>query len=118
MNNPKPFPDIPQTKPSATRKHVKLVSVVMVVTLFAIAIVLVASGVLSVQTLHHLANSPVWMIVRLTLYVALWFGWEKMVVSMGVTHNENVIRHSRRPLLVLLVVYECFFANNVITMLR
>lgn len=102
----------------SVRKPLKLISIALIIALVFIATTLVATGVLSVESLHRLANSPVWLIFRLCWYALFWFGWKTFMTTMGITHDESLIRKSRRPLLVLFIVYECFFANNIVQLLR
>lgn len=76
--------------------------------------VLLAGGGERIESLHAFSNSPWLLLFRIFIYVSLWFCWGKLLAMFIKNCNLELVCVTRRPLLVLLISYELFFASNVI----
>jgi len=95
-------------------------SAVSVLTLF-IGLLLVRGMLVSdgerIQSLHEFAASPWLFVFRLSLYFFLWYFWGRLLSLSIKDADPNLVRITRRPLVILLVVYELLFASDVINYL-
>lgn len=106
-------------KPSTIGKVKKLalwfagIFLTVFVGLILLRVLLVGGGE-RIESLHAFANSPWLLLFRIFIYVSLWFCWGKLLAMFIKNYNPELVRVTRRPLLVLLISYELFFATNVI----
>lgn len=76
--------------------------------------VLLAGGGERIESLHAFADSPWLLLFRIILYFLIWLFWEKLLSLCIKNTSPELVRHTRRPLLILLLGYELFFATNII----
>jgi hypothetical protein len=53
------------------------------------------------------------LVIRLSIYTALWLGWKPLLRKCGATLSDEAIRASRRPLAILILAYEFLFASEI-----
>ena len=121
MNHKHPCPlnTVETAKPAKTSKVKKLCCWVMCSLLTMLAGLLVLRILLSgdgerIQSLQAFSNSSWLLLFRICLYFLIWFYWEKLLSLFIKNLTPELVRHTRRPLLILLTGYELFFASNII----
>lgn len=65
-----------------------------------------------IQNLHNFSQSSWLLLFRLGIYYLLWRNWKSVLALRVPTVTDELVRSSRRPLLVLIICYEVFFASN------
>ena len=78
---------------------------------------MLASGGERIQSLHDFATSPWLFVFRLILYGTLWYFWAWILSQFMPNADAEIAQLTRRPLVILLVAYELFFASNVLNFL-
>lgn len=81
---------------------------------FLLLKILLAGGGERIESLHEFASSPWLLLFRIVIYVSLWHFWGKLLAVFVKDCSLELVRVTRRPLLVLLICYELFFASNII----
>lgn len=120
MNNIKQgFAQKPQTKSprNARIKRLTMWIAGCLIAAFASVIimkVMLAGGGERIQNLNNFSQSPWLLLFRLCIYFLLWRNWKRVLELRLPTVTDELVRSSRRPLLVLIICYEVFFASNVL----
>lgn len=67
-----------------------------------------------IQNLNNFSQSSWLLLFRLCIYFLLWRNWKKVLELRLPAVTDELVKSSRRPLLVLIICYEVFFASNVL----
>lgn len=119
MNNiEQGFTQNPQTKPQrhARIKRLTIWIAGCFIAVFASVIIMkimLAGGGERIQNLHDFSQSTWLLLFRLCIYFLLWRNWKRVLDLRLPNVTDELVRSSRRPLLVLIICYEVFFASNV-----
>ena len=76
--------------------------------------IMLAGGGERIQNLNNFSQSPWLLLFRLCIYFLLWRNWKKVLELRLPNVTDELVRSSRRPLLVLIICYEVLFASNVL----
>lgn len=76
--------------------------------------IMLAGGGERIQNLNNFSQSSWLLLFRLCIYFLLWRNWKKVLELRLPTVTDELVRSSRRPLLVLIICYEVLFASNVL----
>lgn len=76
--------------------------------------VMLAGGGERIQNLNNFSQSSWLLLFRLCIYFLLWRNWKRVLELRLPNVTDELVRSSRRPLLVLIICYEVFFASNVL----
>jgi hypothetical protein len=118
MNNiEQGFTQKPQTKSSrlARFKRVTIWIAGCFIAAFASVIimkVMLAGGGERTQNLNNFSQSPWLLLFRICIYFLLWRNWKSVLALRVSAVTDELVRSSRRPLLMLIICYEVFFASN------
>lgn len=112
------FINVPKAKPSRLRRFTAWIAGFLLAGAigFILLRILLAGDGERIQTLHNFSASPWLFLFRLTIYLLIWRYWEKLLHTWAPSLGRNHVRLSRRPLLVLLISYELFFASDIINL--
>ena len=119
-HNSAPFSGAAEAAKPSTRHKLKkfalwLIGILLTVLVgFLLLRILLAGGGERIESLYALASSPWLLVFRICIYVSLWYFWGKFLTMFIPKCSPELMRATRRPLIVLLVCYELFFASNVI----
>lgn len=76
--------------------------------------IMLAGGGERIQNLNNFSQSSWLLLFRLCIYFLLWRNWKKVLELRLPNVTDELVKSSRRPLLVLIICYEVFFASNVL----
>mgnify|MGYP007112224650 CR=1 FL=1 len=76
--------------------------------------IMLAGGGERIQNLNNFSQSSWLLLFRLCIYFLLWRNWKKVLELRLPNVTDELVRSSRRPLLVLIICYEVLFASNVL----
>lgn len=74
--------------------------------------IMLAGGGERIQNLNNFSQSPWLLLLRLCIYFFLWRNWKRVLELRLPTVTDELVKSSRRPLLVLIICYEVFFTSN------
>jgi hypothetical protein len=105
------------SNPSTIKKTAKVVAVFFVTLIALIVMTRIGLGLVSTQSnlvgaLDALTASPFILIVRLSVYTGLYFGWPHLLRIANPKLSDSFIKSTRRPLIVLIVLYEILFVQK------
>lgn len=105
-------------KPSLAKRGFKhllwlILSFILLIIMVKIGLSLLGTQAEQIETLNRWKESSVLILIRYSLYVALWFCWRPLLLQMNPKLPEAFIKASRRPLIVLILAYELFIARDL-----
>ncbi|WP_331351255.1 hypothetical protein [Cellvibrio sp. UBA7671] len=119
-HNSSPFSDASEAAKSSKVHKLKRLALCLIGFLLTVLVgflllrILLAGGGERIESLHAFSSSPWLLLFRMSLYVSLWHFWRKLLAMFIKNCSQELVRVTRRPLLVLLICYELFFASNII----
>lgn len=105
------------TNPSLLKQSIKF-SLYFIGLLIAIfALTRLGLGLIGTQTdilnsLNNVSNSPFIAFFRLAIYILIFWYWKKLLNRINPNLSERFISSSRRPLLILIVMYEVIIVQQ------
>lgn len=102
---------------STLRKVAKTAAVFFGTLIALIVMTRIGVGLVSTQsnlvgTLDAITDSPFILIVRLMVYAGLYIGWPHLLLRANPKLSDGFIKSTRRPLIVLIVLYEILFVQK------
>ena len=106
------------TNPSLLKQSIKfsLYFIGLLIAIFALTrlgLGLIGTQSDIINSLNDLSASPFIIIFRLVIYILIFGYWKKLLRGISPNLSERFISASRRPLLILIILYELFIVQQL-----
>ncbi len=108
------------TKKSLTKKLLKhalyfLLMIIGLLLLLRIGFSLIGTNADQLKAMQEWRHSPVVLLIRFFIYSVIWLSWPALMRKFKPDLTDGHIKASRKPLIILLIVYELIFARDAAT---
>lgn len=108
------------TKKSFATKILKhalyfLAMVVALLLILKIGVSVMGTNAEQIIAMREWRHSSVVMFIRFGVYAVLWFFWPALMRKVKSDFTDDHIKSTRKPLIILLVVYEAIIARDITT---
>lgn len=97
-------------------KHIGIFifSILVLALVCRLGLLIVGNYQEQVALLNKISHSSALFYIRLVTYVGLWLAWPSMMRKIKNDLSDADIKATRKPLIVLVVLYELLIARNLL----